>query len=174
MLNDVIKSMATFSEHQTRHHISTHLLADQVSRINQYVESKLSEWNNGNRTKKGTLATTSRWVDIFQNVPNIAAISKMVQFSLAVPGSNAVCERLFSETNHYWSKSKSRLAINTVKKMSLRYHLAGSCEEMLTIFQADPQLREELRRGTKYSDPISSEQDELNKIFEQELESEID
>ena len=65
----------------------------------------------------------SRWVQIFNDlqereiiIPNLKMI---LQLLLAIPGTNAPVERVFSLMNSYWPDQKSRLSEETLEAVMI-------------------------------------------------------
>ena len=89
---------------------------------------KVEQWNENN------VAVDSRWVQIFNDlqereiiIPNLKMI---LQFLLAIPGTNAPVERVFSLMNAYWSHQKSLLSEETIEAVIIvKVNMEESCVE---------------------------------------------
>ena len=94
--------------------IDDNALFDEMTCVCNFVSrEKVEQWNENN------VAVDSRWVQIFNDlqereiiIPNLKMI---LQFLLAIPGTNAPVERVFSLMNSYWSDQKSRLSEETLE-----------------------------------------------------------
>lgn len=88
-----------------------------------------------------------------QNV-NAVNIKCLVSFCLALPGSNAAVERVFSIINALWSDEKNRLKIETVKALTtVKTHFKNfSCAEFYVEILKEKILLEQIHKSDKYSD----------------------
>ena len=92
----------------TGHGIDDNALFDEVTCVCSFVtQEKVAEWNENN------VAVDSRWMQIFNSLqerdiilPNLKMI---LQFLLAIPGTNAPVERVFSLMNSYWSDEEKSI-----------------------------------------------------------------
>ena len=124
-LDSVVTSAVEINKMQSNQQIQIDNLTEQVQRINAYLDDNIVVWNRQSKS------ASFRWVEVLENVPNIADIATMINFIFALPGTNAVCERLFSEINYFWNKTKSRLQLQTVKMiMQIRYNITRNCEDV--------------------------------------------
>jgi hypothetical protein len=83
----------------------------------------------------------------------------ILEFSFAIPGTNAAIERLFSITNGLWTDKKSRFLVETIKAVTvIKIHFEElSCKDFHTLISNNPKLLQEIRLSTKYK---TSAQDE--------------
>jgi hypothetical protein len=91
-------------------------LFDQTACVIKYVTADvLDEW------RKQARETGQRWVEVFEHFARqqiaFGEILHVVQFALALPGTNAPIERVFSLMNDMWSDDKTQLQADTVKNM---------------------------------------------------------
>jgi hypothetical protein len=73
---------------------------------------------------------------------------------LALPGSNAAVERVFSLINALWTDEKNRLKIETVKALTIvKTHFKDfSCAEFYVQISEEKKLLEQVHKSDKYSD----------------------
>jgi len=103
-----------------------------------HVEKCLNrEFMNG---KKKSAKVEVKWCEIFEytKTHNIDTtnISKIVEYSLAMPGKNAAVERIFSIINVLWKDEKNRFLIETIKSIIIvKTHFKNlSCNEFKIFY----------------------------------------
>lgn len=81
-------------------------------------------------------------------------ILKMAQYIFAIPSSNANCERIFSLINAQWSKERNRLAVDTVKHLTIvKFNLKQfTCVEFskYLLMPENSRLLEQIGSAEKY------------------------
>lgn len=101
-------------------------LFDEYTCVRQYVEENVTTWANHDTV------TDERWRELFthfdmRQIPT-KNIRQLVEFSLALPGTNAAVERMFSLVNSLWTEEKNRLEIKTVKAIiTVKTHFSETC-----------------------------------------------
>ena len=134
----------------TGHGIDDNALFDEVTCVCSFVtQEKVAEWNENN------VAVDSRWMQIFNSLqerdiilPNLKMI---LQFLLAIPGTNAPVERVFSLMNSYWSDEKSRLSEDTLEAvMTVKVNMEETCVEFYDRLLADKKLLRSIHSSAKY------------------------
>ena len=81
-------------------------------------------------------------------IPNLKMI---LQFLLAIPGTNAPVERVFSLMNSYWSDQKSRLSEETLEAvMIVKVNMEETCVEFHDRILADKKLLRSIHSSAKY------------------------
>lgn len=89
---------------------------DKFSCVQNYVSSeKKFEW------KESQMSAGDGWVEIFkffnEKMIQFENISKIVEFCLCLPGSNAPIERVFSILNNVWTNEKNNMKIETIRSI---------------------------------------------------------
>jgi hypothetical protein len=79
-------------------------------------------------------------------------ISRVVEFSLSLPGTNAAVERVFSLVNALWSDERTRLEVSTVKSIVLvKHHFRNyKCPEFHEFILQNRKILEQIHSSTKY------------------------
>ncbi|KAL4131790.1 hypothetical protein QTP88_009047 [Uroleucon formosanum] len=77
----------------------------------------------------------------------------IVEYSLAMPGTNAAIERVFSITNMLWSDEKNRFLVPTIKSIIiLKNHFKKySCNDFYDFLLTQPKLLNAISSSQKYS-----------------------
>jgi hypothetical protein len=96
-----------------------------------------------------------RWKDLFQHFSTqqiqFDQISKIVQFALALPGTNAPVERVFSLMNDMWTEDKSQMASETVESILLvRVNINMSCIDFHKKIKGNTNLLQCVHSSSKY------------------------
>lgn len=131
--------------------IDEDVLFDEMNHINNVVCTKTEEWKV-NKTEVET-----KWCDVFtvlkQKDINVSNILPLVQFVLAIPGTNAAVERIFSLTNSLWTDEKNRLSVDTVKSIIvIKTHFQNkSCLEFYDFISTNSKLLQEIISSVKYT-----------------------
>lgn len=125
-------------------------LFTQAMYVQKYVtDETIDRWKN-EQTNAG-----NRWVEIFghfatQNI-EYGEVLKIVQFALALPGSNATVERVFSIMNDLWTEDKSQMTADTVKSvLTVRVNLAMSCADFHQKIKCNNKLLKAVHSSSKY------------------------
>jgi len=125
-------------------------LFSQVMCVSKYAtENVIGQWQGESKN------TGDRWVEIFdhfakQNI-DYQEVLKLVQFALALPGTNAPIERVFSIMNDLWTEEKSQMSHETVKSILLvRVNLSVSCTDFYHKIKGNRQLLESVHSSEKY------------------------
>lgn len=117
----------------------------EVTRANQIINAQSKEW------KEKGFSTSEKWVDLLKRAPDMEELGKIADALLALPSSNATCERLFSEMVYFWDKWKGSMEVATVKSiLSIRYNFERDCDKVLSMLIADQSLRDRIRGNEKY------------------------
>jgi hypothetical protein len=99
-------------------------------------------------------------------------IQLVLESSLAIPGTSAAIERVFSITNAMWTDKKSRFLVETIKTVIVtKIHFEElSGNDFYTLISDNPKLFQEIRSSTKYKTSAREERTTpstltLNKIL---------
>lgn len=66
-------------------------------------------------------------------------------------GTNAVCERLFSQITNYWTDEKSQLTIDTLKCwIAVKHNCKMSCSDFHSFILKNPELLKQIQSSDKY------------------------
>lgn len=126
-------------------------LCDQVTALKKYVTTdKIQEW------EENEVSTDKRWVECFHRLAKLKIpydhILNIVSYILCLPGTSAAVERIFSLINDVWSSEKSRISIDTLKKiLVVRYNMKMTCLEFYDFLKSKPKLLEEIGKSDKYA-----------------------
>ncbi|KAL4123154.1 hypothetical protein QTP88_015377 [Uroleucon formosanum] len=119
--------------------------------VEQIFKSRIHEW------QKNSTKIEVKWCEIFEytKAHNIDTtnISKIVEYSLAIPGTNAAVERIFSTINVLWTDGKNRFLVETIKSIIiLKTHFKNlSCNEFYNILLKETRLLDEIGSAQKYT-----------------------
>lgn len=125
-------------------------LFSQAMCVKNYVtEQTIVRWKDEQKN------TGDRWVELFQhfkrNNIDFGEILKIVQFALALPGTNAPVERVFSLMNDLWTEEKSQLQPETVKAMLLvKVNMGLSCSDFHQHIRDNHKLLKCVHSSKKY------------------------
>ncbi|XP_060835436.1 uncharacterized protein LOC132929545 [Rhopalosiphum padi] len=126
-------------------------LFDEFSHVEQIFKSRIHEW------QKNSAKVEVKWCEIFEytKAHNIDTtnISKIVEYSLAIPGTNAAVERIFSTINVLWTDEKNRFLVETIKSIIIvKTHFKNlSCNEFYNILLKETRLLDEIGSAQKYT-----------------------
>lgn len=85
----------------------------------------------------------------------------MVQYALALPGTNAPVERIFSLMNDCWTDSKSQLKEDVMKSMLiLRTNFNCTCQEFHNMLSKNQHLLNQIHSSAKYGATASNNPDQ--------------
>lgn len=78
---------------------------------------------------------------------------KIVEYSLAMPGTNPAIERVFSITNVLWTDDKNRFLVPSIKAIIiLKHHFKKySCTGFYDFLLTQPKLLNSISSSQKYS-----------------------
>lgn len=96
-----------------------------------------------------------RWKDVFHHFSTqqikFDQILLLVQFALALPGTNAPVERVFSIMNDMWTEDKSQMAPETVQSILLvRVNMQMNCIDFHKKIKGNKQLLQSVHSSAKY------------------------
>ncbi|XP_050063287.1 uncharacterized protein LOC126552619 [Aphis gossypii] len=126
-------------------------LFDEFSHVEQIFKSRIHEW------QKNSAKVEVKWCEIFEytKAHNIDTtnISKIVEYSLAIPGTNAAVERIFSIINVLWTDEKNRFLVESIKSIIIvKTHFKNlSCNEFYYILLKETRLLDEIGSAQKYT-----------------------
>jgi len=126
-------------------------LFDEFSHVKQIFKSRIHEW------QKNSANVEVKWCKIFeytkaQNI-DTTNISKIVEYSLAMPGTNAAVEQIFSTINVLWTDEKNRFLVETIKSILIvKTHFKNlSCNEFYNILLEETKVLDEISAAQKYT-----------------------
>ena len=123
---------------------------DNVSNARDFVSKEnLAAWESTNASPD------ERWAEMFQHFARsdgrYAALASVVQFLLCLPGSNAPCERVFSQMNNLWTPDKHQLKVETLGALLMvKFNFSFTCTEFHDFLMRSPQLLESIHSSDKY------------------------
>jgi hypothetical protein len=124
---------------------------EEFQRVDRYCdESKLSVWN------KNSVVTEQRWMELFQhfrdNILTFSNISLLVEFALALPGTSAPVERVFSIMNNIWTPERNRLDVGVVNSIiCIKYNVKLDCVSYYKRVRSDRSLLQKIHSAEKYT-----------------------
>ena len=123
--------------------------------------------------KSGT-GTGQRWLEIFQHfrIQQIEcdAILPIVQSALAVPGTNAPIERIFSLMNDMWSDCKTQLVVETLKSMLItRVNVDKPCPDFYELIRQNKKLLNSIHSVQKYTSGDKKARNSVSQLQRQML-----
>jgi hypothetical protein len=82
-----------------------------------------------------------------------------LEFSLAITGTIAAIDRVFSITSVLWTDEKSRFLVESNKAVIVtKTHVEElSCKDFYTLISNNPKLLQEIRSSTKYKISVRGE-----------------
>lgn len=111
------------------------------------------------------ISNVDRWNKIVVKFPGLDNLEQVVSFAFSLPGTNANCERLFSEVNYFWSEWKGRMKLSTLESiMKVRMNLTRDSDEMFQLLVTDENLRNAIGSKSKYE--LAKNQGQLGKSDE--------
>jgi hypothetical protein len=152
--NDIQKSLTFIlknNKKQTGWNVDEDILFDEYNHVINVINENLKEWQN-NYVRVG-----ERWCAIY-TILNSKRISinnfwKIVEYSLAMPGTNAAIERVFYITNVLWTDEKNRFLVPIIKSIIiLKNHFKKySCNDFYDFLLKQPKLLNAISSSQKYS-----------------------
>ena len=126
-------------------------LYDEYVLLKKFItDEKITHWNQVNA------ASSDRWVEVFvhfekQLLP-LNQLSLIVQFTLALPATNAPVERIFSLMNDYWSSDKSQLGEKLLKAvLMMKTNFSHTCLHFHKILISQKVLLSQIHSSEKYN-----------------------
>jgi hypothetical protein len=108
--------------------------------------------------------TVERLPEVFKFVQSegisLRDIHIILEFSLAIPGTSASIDRVFSTTNSLWTDEKNNFLIETIKAVIVtKTHFQDlSCSDFYTLILKKPKLLQEIRSSWKYGTSAHKEE----------------
>ena len=95
------------------------------------------------------------WVELFVHLKNndipFIEFSRLVEFVLCLPRTNAIVECIFSEVTHRWKKESSQLKIETLKSiLAVTVNLDYTCIEFFDLSKTNDTLLKQIGSSRKY------------------------
>lgn len=165
-VESVVASPSSFSRMGISVEIDNDALKDEIATANEIILDKALDWIS--------LSTSEKWVELLQE-DSFEELLKIAEVLICFPGTNAVCERFFSEVVYFWNKWRGSMTLATVKSiMSIRFNLERDCNNVLSMLTTDQSLREAIRGNDKYERAKLSVEKELASTLEQLLQDSSD
>jgi hypothetical protein len=118
----------------------------------------MSDWNTN------LIIIVERWSEVFEFVQtegtSLRNIHIILELSLAIPGTSASIERVFSITNALWTDEKNSFLVETIKTVTVtKTHFQDlSCNDFYTLILKKPKLLQENRSSRKYGTSAQKEE----------------
>ena len=126
-------------------------LFDEITCVKNFLaDEKMQQW------KVNDVEVDRKWVDIFchfddKSIP-FRNISKVIEFFLSLPGSNAPTEKVFFLMNNFWTSEKSQLQVSTLKSaLIVKCNFDLNCSEFPEYLETRPSLLKKIKSSQKYS-----------------------
>lgn len=119
----------------------------------------MQNWKNDSKAE-------NRWCEIFETLEknniSIKYFMIILEYSMAILGTNATVERVFSITNVLWIDEKNHFLVNTIRLIIIiKQHFKNlSCTEFHTFLLEHPQLLKLISSSEKYEKSNSEDQSE--------------
>ncbi|CAL8068026.1 unnamed protein product [Orchesella dallaii] len=142
-------SMATFTKF-TGKTLSENELFDEYGFLGRYLTAeKIKEW------EESPICADQKWALIFQHFKNShvrhSNLLQIVELSLALPGTNAPVERVFSLVNNYWSAEKVNLSLETLNAViTMKVNMRMDCNDYFSYLKSNPELLKRIHSADKY------------------------
>jgi hypothetical protein len=133
-------------------------LFNKFSHITNVSTNKMSDWNTN------FITAVERWSKVFEFVQSdsisLRNINIILEFSLAIPGTSASIERVFSITNALWNEGKNSFLVETIKAVIVtKTHFQDlSCNDVYTLILKKPKLLQEIHSSWKYGTSAQKEE----------------
>jgi hypothetical protein len=133
-------------------------LFNELSHITNISKNEMSDWNTN------LVTTVERWSEVFEFVQSEGITLKntyiILEFSLAIPGTSASIERVFSVTNALWTDEKNSFFVETIKAVIVtKTHFHDlSCSYFCTLILKKLKLLQEIRSSQKYGTSAQKEE----------------
>lgn len=118
--------------------------------VKQFASAdKIDQWNNEGKE------VHLRWVEMFQYFSSqklsFSNFSKVVEFGLSLPGTNAPVERVFASMNKIWTSEKTQLKVETLKALLFtKINFKYSCLEFFNYLKQNEKLLKKIHSSEKY------------------------
>jgi hypothetical protein len=125
-------------------------LFDEVVNVRSFVsEERLEKWNSENTS------ADLRWVQLLKHFTDhripCANVTKLVEFCLSLPGTNAPTERVFSQINDIWTSEKTQLQVETLKcMMVVKTNITLDCVELYNQLLTEVRVLKAIHSSEKY------------------------
>lgn len=125
-------------------------LIDQYGYLKAFVTpEKIQIWNDGKKR------SDERWVECFNHFTKndipFNAISILVQFIFALPGTSAPVELVFSIINKIWTSEKTRLQLDTLKNiLYVKYNVKLECVGFFEYIKKNKKILQDISGQDKY------------------------
>lgn len=121
-------------------------LFDQFALVEKYL--------NGKNALEG--GVQEKWTKIFRDLHEkglpYEVFSKIVEFGLVIPATNATAERVFSYINDIWTPEKGKLTIENVRaRLMVKFNWEESCLDFHQKIKDDTDFLNKIRSSDKYS-----------------------
>ncbi|VVC36885.1 Hypothetical protein CINCED_3A018747 [Cinara cedri] len=112
-------------------------LFDEFNHVINVMKVKMQNWKNGSKTEDRVI----------------------LEYSMAIPGTNASVERVFSITNVLWTDEKNQFLVDTIRSIIIvKQHFKNvSCTEFHTFLLEHPQLLKLITFSEKYEKSYSED-----------------
>jgi len=132
---------------------------DEFNHVINVVKVKMQNWKSGSKAE-------DRWCEIFETLEknniSIKYFTIILEYSMAIPGTNASMERVFSITNVLWTDENNRFIVDTIRSIIIvKQHFKNvSCTEFYTFLLEHPQLLKLIISSKKYKKSNSEDTSE--------------
>lgn len=143
-------------------------LNEEIKWLHEKLEMKVKVWTE-------EVSNVERWNQIFEEAKSskqeLLNISHLVQAILCLSPTNAICESVFSEINHFYSSEKSNLAIDTIESfVYVKYNITNSCYDFYQMrmkpgFLPRSVVKDSKKYQSKRKTKTAIQKDELEKKF---------
>lgn len=137
---------------------AVHLHA-QFRYVKEYCTSdKIKQW------REEKITVVSRWVEVFTHLDKVECqfqeMSTIVEYILALPGTTASVERIFSAVNKTWTSDKTKLSVDTLAAiMAVKCNLKYTCINFYSYLLTQTNLLRQIGAKEKYSPTTESEEE---------------
>lgn len=148
---DVVLSLNYVKKIMKVTNIDENQLFDEYGYVKQYVlPDKIRTWVSEK------VPTVTRWLEITNHFKDsdvpCGNILQIVEFTLALPGTNAAIERIFSLVNALWTDEKNRLDVATVGALlTVKTHFEMNCSDFHNFLLQNNKILEEIHSAQKYA-----------------------
>ncbi|VVC37740.1 Hypothetical protein CINCED_3A017609 [Cinara cedri] len=151
--NDIQKSLTFILQNnkQTGWDVDEDILFDEYNHVVNAINANLKEWQNK------YVCVEESWCAIYKILNSKSILINnfwnIIEYSLAMPGTNAAIERVFSITNVLWTDEKNRFLAPTIKSIIiLKNHFNKfSCNDFYDFLLTQPKLLNAIISSQKYS-----------------------
>jgi len=151
---EVKSALQYFNDNEIANEISEPKLIDETVKVERFVRDNCESWNKQN------LPTSERWAKVFAELPGLEHTEQLVAFAMALPGTNATCERLFSQLKYFWTEWKGRMLIESMEAiMKVRFNWTRDSDTVFETLIGDEELRMRVRDSEKYAKAAKNEEE---------------